>query len=449
MTIKFTFETRLRPGNEREYERIHTTTPVELDAVLRRAGARFWRIERRGLSLLHYVEVDDVDTFSTVLDTDQTHLQWGTIINPLLTEDQPERIVVRDFDFGRGDLIWELPPAPGRLAGRGLTVGPVSLGCAQLGNLYRSMSDAAADDIVDAAWNGGIRHFDTAPHYGLGLSEQRLGRALRSRPRDQVIVSTKVGRMLDTNSEYNGERDAGGFDVPARFVRRWDFSADGVRRSIDESLERLGLDYIDLVLIHDPQEHVDDPDQAMREGFPALARLRDEGIIRAIGVGTKSTRSLLRFVEGADIDAIMLAGRYTLVNQEALTDLFPACEERLIDVLNAGVFNSGVLAHERPTEGAVFDYGAATQSLIDRVNQIADVCDTFGTSVPRIALEFAAAHPSVRSIVFGADSSGQVVDNLDLVAGPAAPRELWNELAERELLSELAASTVQGFSRVG
>ena len=446
MTTRFTFKTRLRPGSEGEYERIHSTTPVELDAVLRRAGARFWRIERSGLSLLHYVEVDDVETFTTVLDSDETHLQWGTIISPLLTDEQPERFVLRDFDFGRGNLVWELPVAPaGRLAGRGLNVGPVSLGCAQLGNLYRSMSDAAADAIVDAAWAGGIRHFDTAPHYGLGLSEQRLGRALRGRPREQVIVSTKVGRMLDTNTDYGGELDTGGFEVPARLVRRWDFSADGVRRSLDESLGRLGTDHIDLVLMHDPEEHLADPGQAMREGFPALAQLRDEGIIRAIGVGTKSTRSLLRFVEGADIDAVMLAGRYTLVNQEALAELFPACEARSIDVLNAGVFNSGVLAHVRPTDGAVFDYGAATRSLIDRVNQIADVCERFDSNVPRIALEFASAHPAVRSIVFGADSSRQVVDNLDLLSGSPAPRGLWTELVSRELLSEHAASAVLNF----
>jgi D-threo-aldose 1-dehydrogenase len=443
MTTRFTFQTRLRAGSESEYERIHSTTPVELDAVLRRAGARFWRIERSGLSLLHYVEVDDVDTFTTVLDSDETHLQWGTIINPLLTDEQPERVVVRDFDFGRGNLIWELPVAPvGRLSGRGLNVGPLSLGCAQLGNLYQSMSDAAADAIVDAAWAGGIRHFDTAPHYGLGLSEQRLGRALRGHPREQVIVSTKVGRMLDANTDYRGELDTGGFEVPARLVRRWDFSADGVRRCLDESLERLGLDHIDLVLIHDPEEHLANPGQAMREGFPALAQLRDEGIIRAIGVGTKSTRSLLRFVEDTDIDAVMLAGRYTLVNQDALSELLPACEERSIDVLNAGVFNSGVLAHERPAVGALFDYGAATRSLIDRVNQIADVCETFDTSVPRIALEFAAAHPAVRAIVFGADSPQQVVDNLDLVARAPAPRELWTELVSRELLSERAAEAV-------
>ncbi|MDQ1571652.1 MAG: D-threo-aldose 1-dehydrogenase [Actinomycetota bacterium] len=332
--------------------------------------------------------------------------------------------------------------AAGRLAGRGVQVGPVSLGCAQLGNLYGKLVESEAADIVSAAWDRGIRHFDTAPHYGLGLSEQRLGDALVGHPRDEFVVSSKVGRILEANPRFSGERDSGGFDVPARFIRRWDFSADGVRRSLDSSLQRLKLDRIDLVLLHDPEEHVADPGQAMREAYPALDRLRAEGVIGAIGVGTKSSASLLRFVEETEIDAIMLAGRYTLVNQEALAELFPACEERSVDVLNAGVFNSGILASPRPAGGSVFDYGVAADSLIQRVNSIADVCDEFGTSVPRIALQFAGTHPAIRSLVFGSDNAAQVHANLDLIESSPAPRALWRHLVERGLLSESAASEV-------
>ncbi|MCW2546827.1 MAG: Aldo/keto reductase [Mycobacterium sp.] len=323
----------------------------------------------------------------------------------------------------------------GRLAGRGVQVGPVSLGCAQLGNLYGPISDSAAIDIVDAAWSRGIRHFDTAPHYGLGLSERRLGDALAAHPRDEFVISTKVGRMLDPNPNFSGEQDPAGFAVPARLMRRWDFSADGVRRSIDSSLQRLQLDRIDLVLIHDPQENLADPGQAIREAYPALDRLRAEGVIGAVGVGTKSSATLLQFVEDTEVDAIMLAGRYTLVNQEALTDLLPACTGRSVDVMNAGVFNSGILASPRPAGGSAFDYGAATESLIRRVHEIADVCDDFGTTVPRIALEFAASHPTIRAIVFGADSAAQVDENMDLIESARAPRELWRALVYRGLLS--------------
>jgi len=332
------------------------------------------------------------------------------------------------------------PSAPsGRLAARGVHIGPYSLGCAQLGNLYREMSDETATEIVNAAWEGGIRHFDTAPHYGLGLSEDRLGRTLRGRPRDEVVVSTKVGRLLEPNPTFTGEVDAQGFVVPARLIRRWDFSADGVRRSIEGSLTRLGLDRIDLALVHDPEENTADPDQGLREAIPALAELRREGVIRAIGIGTKSISSLLRFAENADVDAVMIAGRYTLLNQEALAELLPACAERSIDVLNAGVFNSGILASPRPPEEAVFDYGPAGRSLIDRVTRMAELCDRFGTSIPRLALQFAASHPSIRSVVFGADSAAQVVSNLELAASPTAQSALWEELAAADLLPVDAA----------
>jgi D-threo-aldose 1-dehydrogenase len=332
----------------------------------------------------------------------------------------------------------------GRLASRGVRIGSTALGCAQLGNLYGQISDGTATDIVEAAWGRGIRYFDTAPHYGLGLSERRLGDALAGRPRDEFVISTKVGRMLEENPNFAGERDSGGFDVPARLVRRWDFSADGVRRSIESSLQRLKLDRVDLVLLHDPQEHLVDPGQAMREAYPALAQLRAEGVIGAIGVGTKSSSSLLRFVKETEIDAVMSAGRYTLVNQDALVELLPACVERSIDVVNAGVFNSGILASARPAQGSVFDYGAADEALVRRVNSIADACDEFETTVPRIALQFAASHPAIRTVIFGADGAAQVDANMDLIESPPAPPALWRRLVERGLISESAAHELIG-----
>ena len=223
----------------------------------------------------------------------------------------------------------------------GVTVSGLGFGGAPVGNLFEAVTDGDALDTIDAAWTEGVRYFDTAPHYGLGLSERRLGAALRDRPRSRYTVSTKVGRLLIPNP--GGERDSdlpNGFDVPAALRRHWDFSGDGVRRSLEESLARLGLDRIDIVLIHDPEES-SDPEGALREAAPALAELRSQGVIGAFGVGSKQVAILQRFVAETELDTIMLAGRYTLLEQPALDELLPACEKYGVSVLNVGVFNSG------------------------------------------------------------------------------------------------------------
>jgi D-threo-aldose 1-dehydrogenase len=303
----------------------------------------------------------------------------------------------------------------------------ISFGGAAIGNLYTAVTDDDAQAAVDAAWDGGIRFFDTAPHYGLGLSERRLGAALRGRPRDDYVISTKVGRLLEpalvAGTAGGGGRDAEGFDVPADLVRRFDYSADGIRRSLEASLGRLGLDRVDIALIHDPDAH---GEQALREAYPALARLRAEGVVRAIGVGMNQTEMLTRFVRETDIDVVLVAGRYTLLDRTAANTLLPAAVERGVSVIAGGVFNSGVLA--APTPDATYDYAAAPGSLISRALRLQEICAQSGVPLRAAAARFPLAHPAVASVLIGARNAAEVTDAITL-RGLDIPPELWDSLA--------------------
>jgi len=312
-----------------------------------------------------------------------------------------------------------------------LALGHLGLGCAQLGNLYREVDDATAAATVAAAWDAGVRYFDTAPHYGLGLSERRLGAAVRGLPRAEFVLSTKVGRRLVPDPEGAGRRDDQGFAVPADHRRVWDFSADGVRRSLDESLARLGLDWVDLVLIHDPEDHMA---AAVDEAYPTLAALRAEGVVRAIGVGSKRRDVLHRFARDTDVDFVMIAGRYTLLEQPALDTLLPECARRGVQAIVAGVFNSGLLAEDRPHAGLTYEYEAAPPALVDRARALAAACARHGTSLPAVAIAFAAAHPVVASIVVGAQDPDQVRRNAALADADPPPKELWADLIADGLL---------------
>lgn len=305
----------------------------------------------------------------------------------------------------------------------------LGLGCAQLGNLYHAITDERATATVAAAWDAGIRYFDTAPHYGLGLSERRLGAALRDRPRGEFTISTKVGRRLEPRDHRGGETDTEGFVAPATHRRVWDFSGDGVRRSLEDSLNRLGLNRIDTVLLHDAEDHAR---EALSEAWPALVSLRDAGVIREIGAGSKDAAFLTRFVAEAGPDVVMVAGRYTLLEQPALDDLLPACVKAGTEVLNAGIFNSGLLAHDRPHDGLPYEYGPAPAALVARARQIADVCAAHGSTLPAAAVAFAGRHPAVGAVVIGADSPEQVRRNAALAAAPP-PDELWAALAAEGL----------------
>jgi D-threo-aldose 1-dehydrogenase len=304
----------------------------------------------------------------------------------------------------------------------------LGLGCAQLGNLYRAMSDESAYEIVDEAWAQGIRYFDTAPHYGLGLSETRLGVALAGRPRDEYALSTKVGRLLVRNPAYAGERDDEGFDVPATTVRRRDYSRDGVLRSLESSLARLGTDRIDIAFVHDCEDHVE---EALAGAVPALIDLREQGVLSHVGLGMNFDDILARFVRESDVDTIMLAGRYTLLEQPALDELMPLCVERGVRVMAAGVFNSGILA--TPSPGTTYNYAAAPAELVERAQRIADVCARFGVELPAAAIALVAAHPAVESVVLGASSAEQVKLNVARASADVPP-SLFDALVEEGLL---------------
>jgi D-threo-aldose 1-dehydrogenase len=325
------------------------------------------------------------------------------------------------------------PALPQRPLGRsGVAVTELSFGGAAIGNLFTAVTDDDARAAVDAAWDGGIRFFDTAPHYGLGLSERRLGAALRGRPRDEYVISTKIGRLLEPDpssrpapagSAAVGGRDPEGFDVPGDLVRRFDYSADGVRRSLAASLSRLGLDRVDIALIHDPDAH---GEQALREAYPALERLRAEGVVRAIGVGMNQTEMLTRFIRETDIDVVLVAGRYTLLDHSAAEELLPAALERGTSVIVGGVFNSGLLA--APTPGATYDYQAAPGDLVSRALRLQEICARSGVPLRAAAARFPLAHPAVASVLIGARSAAEVADAIAL-RGLDIPPELWESLA--------------------
>ncbi|WP_219470404.1 aldo/keto reductase [Nonomuraea rhizosphaerae] len=299
----------------------------------------------------------------------------------------------------------------------------LGFGAAPIAGLYEAVGEEQARATVDAAWEHGVRLYDTAPHYGLGLSERRLGSALRGR--SGFVLSTKVGRLLVPNGA--AARDDQGFDVPAALRREWDFSRDGVLRSLEESLTRLGLDRVDVAIVHDPDDHAD---QAIAEAYPALADLRSQGVIGAVGVGMNQWQVPLRFVQETDIDVVMLAGRYTLLDQSGLP-LLDACAGRGVRVLAAGVFNSGMLATATPS--GTYDYAPASAEVLGRARRIAKVCERHGVPLPQAAMAFPARHPAIASVVLGARSPEEVAANTALWQRPV-PDDLWAELEAEGLL---------------
>jgi len=310
--------------------------------------------------------------------------------------------------------------------------GPFWLGGAGIGNLMRPVSDVDARATVDAAWDAGVRGYDTAPHYGLGLSERRLGEALADRPRSDFLVSTKVGRLLVPGRGNGDDLASGGFAVPDDLVRQWDPSPSGVRRSLDESLDRLGLDHVDIAYLHDPDVY------SLRDGLtqalPTLAELRDEHVVRAVGVGSNSVAALTAAVETGLCDVVMLAGRYTLLEQPAAA-LVERCGALGVAVVAVGVYNSGLLGRERPSVGAdtTYDYAEAPGALVARANAIADVCERHGVTLPEAAIAFPHRAPAVRTIALGAQSADQVRSNVARAAA-VVPDALWEDLRAAGLL---------------
>jgi D-threo-aldose 1-dehydrogenase len=322
---------------------------------------------------------------------------------------------------------------PTRTLGRtGLGVSEFGFGAGPLGGFYGPVTSAAAAATVEAAWASGIRYFDTAPLYGYGRSELRLGHVLREMPRDGYILSTKVGRYLvplAAGEDRSGLRPGG---LPFKPVV--DFSYDGALRSLEQSLLRLGIERVDLVLLHDLDAQFfgshEATEAACREAeagaFRALDQLRSDGLIRGIGIGVNLVPWALRLIRRLDLDCILIAGRYTLLNQEALPELFPLCQERRIGVLSAGPFNGGLLARGA-VPGVRYNYLDTPPEVLDRLALVQGVCERWKVPIRAAALQFARRHPAVSSVVAGAMRPDEVLANLaDL--GARLPAGFWEEL---------------------
>jgi D-threo-aldose 1-dehydrogenase len=296
----------------------------------------------------------------------------------------------------------------------GLRARRLALGTAPLASVYWDNDETTAVSTARRAVEAGVTFFDTAPFYGLGESESRLGAALTGR-RDGLVLATKVGRLLETGADGN---------VEARF----DFSADAVRRSLESSLERLGVDRVDVVHIHDPEDHLD---EAIDGAHRALVDLRDEGVIRAVSLGTNFVQTAETFLDRVDLDCVLVAGRYTLLDQSA-AHVIRHCAERGVAYLAAGVFNSGVLA--RLSEGAWYDYAPASAARLDQARRIEQVCQRHGVALPAAALSFPFMHPDVSVVIVGMAKPNEVDENIEVLRA-GVPDELWTELADVGLLA--------------
>ncbi|MDT3318054.1 aldo/keto reductase [Microbacterium sp. KSW4-11] len=326
-----------------------------------------------------------------------------------------------------------IPALPSRSIRGNVPVTEVGFGAAQLGNLNRTTTDDESTSAVHAARAAGITYFDTAPHYGLGLSERRLGRALAETPREEIIISTKVGRLLVDSPDTADLQDGEGFVVPASVRREWDFSADGVKRSIEDSLTRLGTDRIDIVYLHDPDDH---EEQATREALPALLDLRAQGVIRAVGAGMNQSAMPARFIEAHDLDVVMLAGRLTLLDQTGLTDLMPLAARRGVAVVAAGVYNSGLLSSTEISPDAHFDYAPASSEMLARARRLAAICRSHSVDLPSAAVQYSLRHPAVVSAVIGMRTAAHVESSIDRRTTDI-PDELWVELDAEGLAPDL------------
>jgi D-threo-aldose 1-dehydrogenase len=318
-----------------------------------------------------------------------------------------------------------------------LRVTRLVFGGAPIGGMFAPVDDGAALATLDAAWAAGIRAFDTAPHYGVGLSEQRLGRFLAGRPRDQYVLCTKVGRLLvPSGGDVEG---TDGFYGTPRLTRVRDYSRDGVLASLEDSLGRLGTDHIDIALIHDPDDY---RTQALDEAYPALAGLHAEGVIGAVGLGMNQTEMLEWFLPRADLDCVLVAGRYTLLDTRAAASLLPECARRGVAVLAGGVFNSGVLADPRP--GATYDYRPAPPELVDRARRIGAACARRGIPLGAAALRFTLRHPAVTAAVVGARRPEEIREDAGYLSASlpgALFDELFEELVEDGLVTDPAGGT--------
>ena len=316
----------------------------------------------------------------------------------------------------------------------------MGFGGAPLGNMYAGFTDEAARATVSACYDAGIRYFDTAPLYGFGLSEHRVGEALRWRDRDGCVLSTKVGRLLRPKDPR--QLDGGIFKRILPFEGVYDYSYDGVMRSVDDSLQRLGTHRIDVLLIHDVDVWTHGSEEARRErfrevmagGYKAMLKLREEGAIRAIGAGVNEVKACQEFAEAGDFDCFLLAGRYTLLEQGALDEFLPLCERRGIGLIIGGAYNTGILA-TGAVEGAMYNYKPAPPEVLERVRRIEAVCARHGVRLASAALQFPLGHPAVATVIPGTRSPEEVRRNIEIF-GDAIPADFWAELKHEGVLRE-------------
>lgn len=308
----------------------------------------------------------------------------------------------------------------------GLRVTRLMFGAAPIGGLFEPVSESAARATLEAAWAAGIRAFDTAPHYGVGLSEKRLGSFLAGLPRRDYVLSTKVGRRLvPAAGDVDG---AEGFYGTPQLSRIRDYSRDGVLAALEASLERLGTDHIDIALIHDPDDHLE---QALDSAYPVLAELRSAGVIGAVGVGMNQAPPLEWLVARADLDCVLIAGRYSLLDTRAGSSLLPQCHRRGVAVLVGGVFNGGILADPRP--GATYDYQPAPDEVVERAHRLRDACARYQVPLGAAAMQFVLRHPAVCAAIVGARTADEITEDVGYLATPI-PEQLWTELARDGLI---------------
>lgn len=315
------------------------------------------------------------------------------------------------------------------------SISALGVGVSAFGGLYKPSSDEAALEVIDCAFKHGIDSIDVAPWYGFGLAEERLGRSLKNRDRSSYTLSTKVGRLLREDAPVHPSQLEHGelfFKTTSTLNVVYDYSYDGFMRSLEESLERLGLDRIDIVYIHDPDTVGATTTEIMNGGYRALHELRSQGVIAAFGVGMNQSEQMHEFALAGDFDIFLLAGRYTLLEQGALDRLLPACLERAISVSIGGVYNSGILADPR---AGMFDYAPADPRIIERALAIETVCDSFDVPLKAAAIQFPAAHPAVVNTLVGTDSAARLEENIRLFEHPI-PAECWTELKARGFIRE-------------
>lgn len=319
-----------------------------------------------------------------------------------------------------------------KLGKAGLETSSLSLGTAGIGNLFHEVTEEDAHDTMQASFDAGVRYFDTAPHYGLGLAERRLGRFIGGLERSEITISSKVGRLIRPNPNYNGGVDDQGFVVPNTVYRILDYSYDGVMRSIEESLERLRIEQLDIVFVHDPDDH---EKEAMEGAFPALEELRQAKKIRSYGAGMNQSAMLARFAANTELDVVMCAGRFSLLEQPAMEDLIPIATKKGISIVAAGVFNSGILATDTPNPGQNYNYAPAPQELVQKAQRLAEFCLAAGFSLPQVAAQFPFLQPAIKVVCLGARNGNQAKRNASLFENEV-PREVFESMAELGLIEE-------------